>query len=79
MGSGFPTNLVSVCFTFDISDEGVFVLSHVTSGCPVMRIDGLRHLSWSQHDPIVCVVLNILEIYLVTMLVHPYFKDNNSI
>ena len=44
MGSGFPTNSVSICFTFCISDEGVFVLSNVTSGCPVMRGPGLRNL-----------------------------------
>ena len=44
MVSGFPTNSVSICFTFCISDEGVFVLSNITSGCPVMRDAGLSHL-----------------------------------
>ena len=42
MGSGFPTNSVSICFTLCISDE--YVLSDVNYVFPVMRGAGLRHL-----------------------------------
>ena len=44
MGSGFPTNSVSICFTFCISDGDVFELSNVNIGCPVMTGAGLRNL-----------------------------------
>ena len=76
MGSGFPTNLVSICFTFCISDEGVFVLSDVTSGYHVMRGAGLRHLIDCVEE--FCVHFSFITVLYNITTWNCMFSTNNS-